>query len=88
VGEPVEEAAKSIGIFSNLEKATEVATFLLLTAFALMLDCASLHTHGVNILHLSQIPQLIGPQLAVEALLTFLAFCFLLILLCRCFLCV
>jgi hypothetical protein len=64
---PVEEVALSI--LSALERATEIGPLLLLAGFMLMLDCVSLKSYHVNILHLTQSPELVGPQLAIEAFL-------------------
>jgi hypothetical protein len=75
---PVEEVALSIS--SALERATEIGPLLLLAGFMLMLDCVSLKSYHVNILHLTQSPELVGPQLAIEAFLVLLAYGLLLIL--------
>src|SRR4051812_16772719 len=53
----------------SLEKATEVNFVLLLASFVLLADCAALYTHGMNLLHLSDVPDVIKPRLAVEAII-------------------
>jgi hypothetical protein len=38
-------------------------------SFVLLADCAALHVHGMNILHLSDVPDVIEPRLAIEAVI-------------------
>ena len=58
----------------SLEKATEVNFLLLLTSFVLLADCTALYAHGMNILHLSEMPDVIKPRLAVEAIILVIGF--------------
>jgi hypothetical protein len=58
----------------SLEKATEVNFCLLLTSFVLFADCTSLYVHGMNILHLSEVPNVIKPRLAIEAVILVIGF--------------
>jgi hypothetical protein len=43
-------------VVPSLEKATEVTFVLLLTSFFLLADCAALFVHGMNLLHLADMP--------------------------------
>lgn len=61
-------------VVPSLEKATEVAFLLLLTDFFLLADCAAPYTHGMNLLHLADIPDVIKPRLAIEAVILIVAF--------------
>lgn len=58
----------------SLEKATEVTYVLLLSSFVLTADCAALYAHGMNIFHLSDVPDIIKPRLAIEAVILVIVF--------------
>ena len=72
MAEPFLDSLKNI--IPSLEKATEVNFTLLLTSFVLLADCAALYVHGMNILHLSEVPDIIKPRLAIEAVLLVIGF--------------
>jgi hypothetical protein len=72
VAEPFLDSLKNI--VPSLEKATEVNFTLLLTSFVLLADCASLYVHGMNILHLSEVPDVVKPRLAIEAVVLIIGF--------------
>jgi len=72
VAEPFVDSIKNL--VPSLEKATEVNFLLLLTSFVLLADCAALYAHGMNILHLSEIPDVVKPRLAVEAVILVIGF--------------
>ena len=66
-------------VVPSLEKATEVSFSLvsfslLLASFVLLADCAALYVYGMNILHLSEMPDVVKPCLAVEALILVIGF--------------
>ena len=61
-------------VVPSLEKATEVSFLLLLTSFVLLADCATLYVHGMNVLHLSEMPNIIRPRLAIEAVILIIGF--------------
>ena len=70
--EPFLDSLKNV--VPSLEKATEINLLLLLTSFMLLADCASLYVHGMNILRLSDIPDVIKPRLAIEAIILVIGF--------------
>ena len=72
MAEPFLDSLKNV--VPSLEKATEVSFSLLLTSFVLLADCAALYVHGMNILHLSEVPDVIKPRLAVEAIILVIGF--------------
>jgi hypothetical protein len=61
-------------VVPSLEKATEVTFVLLLTSFFLLADCAALFVHGMNLLHLADMPDVIKPRLAIEAVILIIVF--------------
>lgn len=61
-------------LIPGLEKATEINFLLLLTSFVLLADCAALYAHGMNLLHLSDVPDVLKPRLAVEAVILVIGF--------------
>jgi hypothetical protein len=61
-------------VVPSLEKATEVNFCLLLASFVLFTDCKSLYVHGMNILHLSEVPDVIKPRPAIEAVILVIGF--------------
>jgi hypothetical protein len=72
MAEPLLDSLKNF--VPSLEKVTEVNFCLLLTNFVLFADCASLYVHGMNILHLSEVPDVIKPSLAIEAVILVIGF--------------
>ena len=72
MAEPFLDSLKNV--VPSLEKATEVNFLLLLTSFVLLADCAALYVHGMNILHLSDMPDVIKPRLAIEAIILVIGF--------------
>lgn len=72
MAEPFLDSLKNI--VPSLEKATEVNFLLLLTSFLLLADCAALYVHSMNILHLSEIPDIVKPRLAIEAIILVIGF--------------
>lgn len=72
MAEPFLDSLKNV--VPSLEKATEVNFLLLLTSFVLLADCAALYVHGMNILHLSEMPDVLKPRLAVEAIILVIGF--------------
>jgi hypothetical protein len=72
VAEPFLDSLKNV--VPSLEKATEVSFILLLTSFVLLADCAAPYVHGMNILHLSEVPDVIRPRLAIEAVVFVIIF--------------
>ncbi len=45
-----------------------------LTSFVLLADCTALYVHGMNILHLSEVTDVIKPRLAIEAIILVIEF--------------
>lgn len=72
MAEPFLDALKNV--IPNLEKATEVNFLLLLTNFVLLADCAALYVHSMNILYVSEFPEVIKPRLAIEAIILVIIF--------------
>ena len=72
MAEPFVDSLKNI--VPSLEKATEVNFLLLLTSFLLLADCAALYVHNMNILHLSEVPDIVKPRLAIEAIVLVIGF--------------
>lgn len=72
MAEPFLDSLKNI--VPSLEKATEINFLLLLTSFVLLADCASLYVHDMNILRLSDIPDVMKPRLAIEAIILVIGF--------------
>ena len=70
--EPFPESLKNL--VPSLEKATEVNFCLLLTSFVLFADWASLYVYDMNILHLSEVPDVIKPRLAIDAIILVIGF--------------
>ena len=72
MAEPFPDSLKNV--VPSLEKAKEVNFSLLLTSFVLLADCAALYVHGMNIVHLSEVPDIIKPRFAVEAVILVIVF--------------
>lgn len=72
MAEPYFESLKNI--VPSLEKVIEVNFLLLLASFVLLADCTALYVHGMNILRLSDVPDIIKPRLAVEAVILVIGF--------------
>jgi len=72
VAEPFLDSLKNV--VPSLGKATEVNFLLLFTSFVLLADCAALYVHGMNILHLSEVSDVIKPRLAIEAIILLIGF--------------
>ena len=72
MAEPFLDSLKNV--VPSLKKVTEVSFTLLLTSFVLLADCATLYVHGSNILHLSELTDVIKPRLAIEAVILVIGF--------------
>ena len=74
MSDPTADVTKATGLLSNLEKAGDIQTFLLLCSFLLVVDCGLLRSQGFGILALTKDEHLLNPRLAVSVAIMFVVF--------------
>jgi len=74
MSDPTADVTKATGLLSNLEKANDVQTFLLLFSFILVVDCGLLRSQGFGILALTKDEHLLNPRFAVSVAIIFVVF--------------
>ncbi len=74
MSDPTADVTKATGLLSNLEKANDIQTFLLLFSFILVVDCGLLRSQGFGILALTKDERLFYPRLAVSVAIMFVVF--------------